>query len=420
MPLRVVILQPALPKYRVPVFRELARRPGLDLLLVYGRFPTIPNVAPDGFQAREHLHRTLPLPGGDWLWHTPPRELLRAGACDVLVIPWNLRYLSMVPLLLHARAQRLPVVLWGHGYSKHEDRSKRRLRYAVIRLADAVVVYNYRVADAVVRAGLPRTRVFVALNALDQAPIRAAAADWLARPQDLAAFRHEGRIASGPNLLFVSRLDPGNRVDVLIRAVDILRRTLPGARATIVGGGADMPNLAALAASLGIEDRIRLVGPLYEESALAPHFLTADLFVYPANIGLSILHAMGYGLPVVTGDRLDTQNPEIEALRPGENGLLFAHGDPAALAATIASLHADPHRLATMRAAAAATTERFTTGRMADGLEAAARLVAARARKQSSEPESLMAGAAAPPPRLDAAAGRFAVDPIAPRADAVA
>ena len=36
-PIQLVIQHFALPKYRVPVFRELANVPGIDLTLVYGK-----------------------------------------------------------------------------------------------------------------------------------------------------------------------------------------------------------------------------------------------------------------------------------------------------------------------------------------------------------------------------------------------
>ena len=35
---------------------------------------------------------------------------------------------------------------------------------------------------------------------------------------------------------------------------------------------------------------------------------------YPVNIGLSLLHAFGFGLPVVTGNDIGSHNPGIETL----------------------------------------------------------------------------------------------------------
>ena len=74
---------------------------------------------------------------------------------------------------------------------------------------------------------------------------------------------------------------------------------------------------------------------IYEEERLAPWFLTSELFVYPGAIGLSLLHAFGYGLPVITHDNLHHQMPEIAALESGRNGLLYREGDAADLARQI-------------------------------------------------------------------------------------
>ena len=65
-------------------------------------------------------------------------------------------------------------------------------------------------------------------------------------------------------------------------------------------------------------DSIRWLGALYEQEVMAPWFLSAKVFVYPGYIGLSIMHAMGYGLPVITHDNMDNQSPEVAALRNGK------------------------------------------------------------------------------------------------------
>src|SRR5947207_4494398 len=44
-------------------------------------------------------------------------------------------------------------------------------------------------------------------------------------------------------------------------------------------------------------------------------------------MGLSLNHAMGYGLPVVTFDAASRHGPEFEALRHGVNGMLASYGD---------------------------------------------------------------------------------------------
>jgi glycosyltransferase involved in cell wall biosynthesis len=77
------------------------------------------------------------------------------------------------------------------------------------------------------------------------------------------------------------------------------------------------------------------VGPLFEEPSLAPWFLGSEWLVHPAGIGLTLLHAFGYGLPVVTSDNAEVQMPEFDAFSAGETGLLYRDGDAASLAATV-------------------------------------------------------------------------------------
>jgi glycosyltransferase involved in cell wall biosynthesis len=93
------------------------------------------------------------------------------------------------------------------------------------------------------------------------------------------------------------------------------------------------------------------------------------------------LHAFGYGLPVITTDRADLQNPEIEALEPDRNGLLYRHDNLQSLAATLERLIVDGPLRARLAAEAYATAmERFNLQTMVDGIEQAIRFAANRIR----------------------------------------
>ncbi len=376
-PIRFRLVQPAQPKYRVAVFRELAARPGIDFELVYAEEPGLPNAPAEGYHARYAPQRRVRLGSQVLLWHGAHlREVSRRRA-DVVGMTWNTRYLSLVPALQLARARGVGTVLWGHGFSKNETARRLRLRIGVGRMASAVVLYNHGAAERAIAEGIERERVFVALNALDQGPIQAARAAWVGEAGKIEAFRRERRLEGRPIVLFVSRLEPANRVDLLLDSVARLGPALPGVTAVIVGGGADEARLRRRAKDLGLGDRARFEGPIYDEMALAGWMTAADAFCYPANVGLSLLHAFGYGLPVVTGDNLASHNPEIEALRDGVNGLLFRDGDAGSLAECLRRVLTDRGMAASMRAEARRTVlERFTVQRMVDGLEAAVRFAA--------------------------------------------
>jgi glycosyltransferase involved in cell wall biosynthesis len=382
-PLRVTLIQPALPKYRIPVFRELAARPGIDLTLVYGTERAITNVLPDGFKGHPTDFRPIPGTRGGLKWCGDQLRLADRAVTDVLVLPWNVHTLSIVPALLKARRRGIGTVVWGHGVSKRESRTRRLLRETAARFADAALLYTRSVAEDLVSRGWDPARVFAAPNSLDQGAIRTAREHWAARsPADLQAFRAEHGLDAGPVLLFVSRLEPANRVDLVLRAAAALAPAHPGLKVVIVGHGTDADRLKTLVSELGLSARVIFTGAIYEEPKLAPWFLSATLFAYPANMGLSMFHAMGYGVPVVTGDRLQTHGPEVEALRDGESGLFFRHDDLDSLTAAIRRIIDDPSLRARMSAQALRTAhELYTLPRMVDQMEAAIRYAASRARR---------------------------------------
>jgi glycosyltransferase involved in cell wall biosynthesis len=377
--IRVAIQQPTLAKYRVPQYRALAQRPGIEVELLYGSRGDVPNAPPEGFKATPIQFRKWRVGRHPVYWHAAQFEAVRPGRADVAILSWDIHYASLPPALLRARQAGTPTILWGHGYSKQEGHVKRRLRNRLARMATAVMVYNEAAAARLRDEGFDGERVFVALNSLDQGPIDQARRQCLQASDVLTAFRREHQLVPGPVLLYVSRLEPKNRVDLLLDAAARLVPRFPTLRVVVIGGGDDLRRLEKMAERLGVADHVLFLGAIYDENQLAPWFVSADLFVYPANIGLSLLHAFGYGLPVVTSDDVAAQNPEIEALEQGTNGLFYKAGSGEVLAATIASALSDPAVLRQMSTAAEATVrDRFNVQTMVRGMEAAIRFCAGR------------------------------------------
>ena len=380
--IRVTVLQPALAKYRLPVFRELAGRAVIDARVWYSSDGAVPNVDGGvGFETEYVTSRRIP---GGFTWTGAQVRACSKQVSDVVVLPWNTRQVSMFAALARARIGGVPVVLWGHGYSKREAGWRAALRRWSGRRCAAVLTYNHTAAKSLVDAGYDRARVFVALNALDQSPIEASRRAWMEQPERLDAFQREHRIGAhatgatpdspGGVLLFVSRLTDDNRVDRLIDSAVALRNKHPGLTVAIVGKGPALEWLRAHAIERGVDDVVRFLGAIYDEDDLAPWFCSATAFCYPENIGLSILHAFGYGVPVVTSDKREAQNPEIEALEHDRNGLTYAHGDQGAMDSTLDRLLSEPAVQRRLGEEAMATVvERFTLANMVDGMEAAVR-----------------------------------------------
>jgi len=138
------------------------------------------------------------------------------------------------------------------------------------------------------------------------------------------AFRPAPVPHEGLRVLCVARLIRRKRIDVLIRALALLRDA--DVWLTLAGTGNAERELRRLATRLGVARRVEFAGRVAEER-IADLYHYSDVFVLPSRSeGMSnaVLEAMACGLPVVMAD---TGGAE-EVLRDGENGFLL-RGDSA-------------------------------------------------------------------------------------------
>ncbi len=110
-------------------------------------------------------------------------------------------------------------------------------------------------------------------------------------------------------------------------------------RLLIVGDGPEGPLLKRISAELGMEDRVRFLGPLDEERKYQ-YLSNADFFVLATRhegFGIVYQEAMHCGLPIVTTN----VGGQTDYLADGENALLFSPGDVDGMAARMDRLAAD-------------------------------------------------------------------------------
>ncbi len=158
-----------------------------------------------------------------------------------------------------------------------------------------------------------------------------------------------GLEAGQPLVGVVATLRPQKALDVLIRALPLLRQEVPGAALVIVGGddtqgGPEKERLRALAGQLGLGSELKLLGERLDVPDLVATFDVAALSSDFEGSPLSVMEYMDAGKPVVA-TRVGGVPDLVE---DGVGGLLVAPQDPAALASALAELLRDPARASRM------------------------------------------------------------------------
>lgn len=222
------------------------------------------------------------------------------------------------------------VFLWSHGWYGREGTLKRIMKRLFFGMADHVLIYSNYGRSVAISQGFPERRISVIYNSLDFD--RHVSIREMLGHSDLyrEMFGNED-----PVLLFIGRLTKVKRLDLLIGSMSILADRGEHYNLILIGDGTERRSLEKLAEKNGLSDRIRFYGESYEEVKNAQLLYDADLCVSPGNVGLTAIHALTFGLPVVTHDGFSWQMPEFEAVVPGETGLFFKRDDETSLADTI-------------------------------------------------------------------------------------
>jgi glycosyltransferase involved in cell wall biosynthesis len=155
-------------------------------------------------------------------------------------------------------------------------------------------------------------------------------------------------------ILFVGRLVERKGVTHLIEAVRCLPADLR-TRLTVIGDGPEHAALSEQVRGSGLDGRVDLRGRV-PESALREAYAASDVFVLPSivdargdteGLGVVLLEAMSYGVPVVGSDI----GGITDIIENGESGLLVPPADADQLARALERLARDPALAARLGAA---------------------------------------------------------------------
>jgi glycosyltransferase involved in cell wall biosynthesis len=166
----------------------------------------------------------------------------------------------------------------------------------------------------------------------------------------------------GPWLLTVARLQWHKGIDTMLRALPAIRARHPGARYAVAGTGELRPQFEGLARELGLGDTVRFLGAV-PDAELPALYNAADLYVGASRrvellaegFGISLVEASASGLAVVGG----RSGGVPDAVRDGETGILVDPDDPAAVAAGVNELLANPERRKQLGAAGRRAVETY-------------------------------------------------------------
>ncbi len=323
----IALLTTYLSDYRVPLFRRLAERHGVEVLC-YGRGA---RYAPPWFRDLDAQLAAAPFPARRL--HGIQEALDVGRHYDAVIAPFAGG--ALLPAsYAGARRHRRRFILWASVWAQPRSAAHAIALPAtrhIYRHADAVIAYGEHVRRFVARIRGRDDDVFVAPQAVEPELFAR-----LVTEQEIDEFRARHGIGARPLVLYVGRLVPEKGAQVLAEAWP---QVAGPATLAVIGDGPSTPELAGLAST-------RILGAL-PRSELPVAYAAADLALLPSiptprfrePWGLVCNEAMHQGRPVIATTSVGAVAGGL--VRHEETGWVIPPGDPRALAQAIDRLLGD-------------------------------------------------------------------------------
>jgi glycosyltransferase involved in cell wall biosynthesis len=265
----------------------------------------------------------------------------RFDVVQVNTMPDSLVFAAMVPRLLGARVlldlhECMPefyAVKYGVGLRHPAVRLVAWIEQAAIRFADRVITCTAQMREAFEARGAPADKIDVIINSANEDEF------------DPERFRPAKTAPDQFRLICHGTVERIFGLDVIVRAVALLKDDIPELCLDIYGEGSALPEVQSLVRELGISDRVRMTGKFVPLDELVQAITNADAGVVALrrDIFRDLTHSnkmfdyITMRKPVVV-----SRTASVMAYFDETCFQIFDAGDERDLARAIRELHADP------------------------------------------------------------------------------
>jgi glycosyltransferase involved in cell wall biosynthesis len=241
----------------------------------------------------------------------------------LLVVPSDLHYLSTIYLLIKAKWKKTKVISWGHYLTPKQSQFKLFIRYLFWRICDANIFYTEVEVASYEKKYKNKDNIFYLNNGLDYSEII----------NNVVPYNSKTR---QDQIVFIGRLTKKSQFNILLKSLRYIIGKKP--IVNVIG------EIQSDQISIKDEyvDSIVWHGAILDEKKISEIMNKSLLFVYPGSVGLSLIHAMAYGLPCVIHNNRANHMPEADAFFGSNIGYTFIENSPSSLANAIEKARKNP------------------------------------------------------------------------------
>ena len=226
--------------------------------------------------------------------------------------------LSSWAILFLARLTGKKTIAWTHGWYGRESHAKKWIKKVFYSLHNKLMVYSEYAIHLMQQEGFSSKKMYCIANSMDsdkEKELRNSLSETTVYTD------HFGN--TFPTIIYCGRIQKSKKLEMLIDSIHLLKEEGFNVNAIVIGKDIEQVNLEDRARKLGIEKQLWMYGPCHDDHILSQLFFNAHVCVSPGNVGLTAIHSLTFGCPVITHNNFSYQGPEFEAIQPGITGDFF-------------------------------------------------------------------------------------------------
>jgi glycosyltransferase involved in cell wall biosynthesis len=325
--IKITIIYPYFAHYREPIFDELNNNLNNYFVEYIGDSEAnLPSLKTINFNDKFNFFKAKNIWFGKWLWQhglffkllkSRPESIIFLGQFNILSTWFNAIFFKMTGTKIY---------FWGHGCYGNEKGLKKIIRRVFNKIPHMHLLYGHYAKSLLVESGWNQDKLKVIYNSLDYEKQK----KILARLKGSCKLTIKATIfnktADLPLLIFIGRLTSVKKLELLIESVYIANKRGTHCNCVIIGTGPEFEKLQKLSLKLGVSKNIKFFGECHDENIIGDLIYSSDLCVSPGNVGLTAIHSLSYGTPVITHNDFGYQMPEFEAIKPDLTGSFYEFG----------------------------------------------------------------------------------------------
>jgi glycosyltransferase involved in cell wall biosynthesis len=323
----LIVVQPALPFYRIPFFQQLSSLLKNNFKLYFS--PPSPDLQQismlQNYQFPHHELPRLSLLFLNFRWQTGLLSIPISRHSSIVCICGAPRDLSTLFLLLKCKIFGVPIVWWGQYWSSTSTYVGLLVRLFLMRICSSILFYTNLEVDRYLSSHpswLTNQCVSGIDNGANYELVKTLAQPYFFNKRPLA-------------IIFIGRPTLKAQFHLLLEALGLIEDI--SITVHIIG---------ALESSVFSSENTRhsllFHGSTVDESMISAYMNSSLLFVYPGSVGLSLVHAMAYGLPSIIHSNRLHHMPEADAASK-HTSFFFDEYSSSSLASTIRFALSSPH-----------------------------------------------------------------------------